>query len=358
MNTKQFTHAIVIGRFQPVHNAHIRLMEIGLEKAYNLIIVLGSANSLNTIKNPWSVDQRKEMILSCFPKHLHNRIIFTCVEDSIYSDAEWVINVENVVDSVIDESQANRITLISHDKDETTYYLNLFKQWKTTPVEEVQSSEDGSPLSATKIRELLFEGYLNLIDDSVCPLPVVQWLKLYSKTDEFKYLKEEYNDAVEYDLQYKNVPYGQVNFVTVDSLVIQSGHVLLVQRGQRPCAGSWALPGGHLNINETFLDGAIRELKEETQIKVPDKVLRGSLVYDKIFDHPDRSLRGRLKKKIGRTITKLHVFKLDDAVDLPKVKGSDDAQKAWWFTFAEVKAMRNKMFEDHYDLIIHALNRI
>lgn len=354
---KKYKYAVIIGRFQPVHNAHIKLMETGLEVAEKILIVLGSANSLQTIKNPFTIDQRKEMILSCFDQLLHNRIVMTEVEDSIYSDPDWVIAVETSVKNASIDVNNKEITIIAHDKDETTYYLNMFKQWKPTQVESIKSSIDGPPVSATKIRELLFEGYLNLVG-AVCPQSVVNWLNVFSQTEEFKYLREEYNSALEYDLQYENIPYGQVNFVTVDSLVVQSGHVLLVQRGVSPYPNSWALPGGHLNINETFLEGAIRELKEETQIKVPDKVLKGSLVYERIFDHPDRSLRGRTKRKIGRTITKLHVFKLDDSIDLPRVVGSDDAKKAWFFTFAEVKAMRSQMFEDHWDMIMHALNRI
>lgn len=353
----KFTHAVVIGRFQPIHNAHLKLMERGLEVAENLIIVLGSDNSLCTIKNPWTSTQRTEMILSCFDEAVRRRIKFAYVEDSLYSDPDWVIRVSNLVRDTSNHAPLKSIVLIAHDKDETTYYLNMFKQWKTIPSEVINTSENGPPISATKIRELLFEGYLNLLD-SVCPEPVVEWLKAYSKTKEFVYLKNEYDAAIEYDRQYENVPYGQINFVTVDSLVIQSGHILLVQRGVSPYPDSWALPGGHLNINETFLDGAIRELKEETQIKIPEKVLRGSLVYDHVFDHPDRSLRGRTKKLIGRTITRLYVFKLDDSLDLPRVVGGDDAKKAWFFTYAEVKAMRNQMFEDHWDMIMHSLNKI
>ena len=65
--------------------------------------------------------------------------------------------------------------------------------------------------------------------------------------------------------------------MTVDAVVVQSGHILLVKRGDMPGKGLWALPGGFLNQEETMLDGAIRELKEETKIKVPVPVLKGSI---------------------------------------------------------------------------------
>ncbi len=365
---KKYKLAVVIGRFEPAHNAHFALFDKALEVAENLVIVLGSHNSPRTIKNPWTTQERMDMIRLGLPPETSNRVFMTGVEDSIYSDADWVTNVYNAVDNAYKEiypnevnlsalHKNNNIALIAHNKDETTYYLNYFKAYDAIDVSTVNASDNGPAISATKIRELYFEGYTNLIR-AACPEGVVQFLQDFRATEEFAALKKEYDDALKYDAQYENVPYGQINFVTVDSMVVQSGHVLLVKRGQSPGKGLWALPGGHLNINETFIQGAIRELKEETGIKVPNKVLMGSMVYDHVFDHPDRSLRGRLKKKIGRTITRLFMFKLNDAETLPKVKGSGDACEAWWFTFGEVKKMRNEMFEDHYDMVMHGLNRL
>jgi bifunctional NMN adenylyltransferase/nudix hydrolase len=135
-------------------------------------------------------------------------------------------------------------------------------------------------------------------------------------------------------------------FMTVDAVVVQSGHILLVKRGDMPGKGLWALPGGFLNQEETMLDGAIRELKEETKIKVPVPVLKGSIKESKTFDAPNRSSR-------GRTITQ--AFLIDLGVgELPKVKGSDDAEKAFWVPFNQVK--QEKMFEDHHAIIDYFLN--
>jgi bifunctional NMN adenylyltransferase/nudix hydrolase len=92
-----------------------------------------------------------------------------------------------------------------------------------------------------------------------------------------------------------------------------------------------------------MLDGAIRELKEETKIKVPVPVLKGSIKDSKTFDPPNRSSR-------GRTITQ--AFLIDLGVgELPKVKGADDAEKAFWVPFNQVK--QEKMFEDHAHIISH-----
>ena len=59
--------------------------------------------------------------------------------------------------------------------------------------------------------------------------------------------------------------------VTADAVVFgfdgKSLNLLLINRGIEPYKGSWALPGGFININETAEDGALRELKEETGVE-------------------------------------------------------------------------------------------
>jgi bifunctional NMN adenylyltransferase/nudix hydrolase len=85
----------------------------------------------------------------------------------------------------------------------------------------------------------------------------------------------------------------------------------------------------------------IRELLEETGIKVPGPVLLGSVRESRVFDAIDRSAR-------GRTIT--HAFKivLPDG-SLPKVRGADDAEKAQFIPIANLDS--STCFEDHYEII-------
>jgi bifunctional NMN adenylyltransferase/nudix hydrolase len=158
-------------------------------------------------------------------------------------------------------------------------------------------------------------------------------------------LLQEYHMVKKYKESWKAAPFPPT-FMTVDAVVVQSGHILLVKRGDMPGKGLWALPGGFLNQEETMLDGAIRELKEETKIKVPVPVLKGSIKGSKTFDAPNRSAR-------GRTITQAFHFDLGVG-ELPKVKGSDDAEKAFWVPFNQVK--QEKMFEDHFHIIDNFIN--
>ena len=106
--------------------------------------------------------------------------------------------------------------------------------------------------------------------------------------------------------------------VTADCIVITKEAdpaVLLIERGDNPFKGSWAFPGGFMNMDETTEQCAIRELEEETGLRVSNVQQIGA--YSKI----DRDPR-------GRTITVAYLA----VVDVPMaVNGQDDAAKAQWF---------------------------
>ena len=106
--------------------------------------------------------------------------------------------------------------------------------------------------------------------------------------------------------------------VTADCIVITkeaAPKVLLIQRGDNPFKGEWAFPGGFMNMDETTEQCAIRELDEETGLKVNEVHQIGA--YSKV----DRDPR-------GRTVTVAYLA----IVDAPMaVNGQDDAAKAQWF---------------------------
>jgi bifunctional NMN adenylyltransferase/nudix hydrolase len=85
----------------------------------------------------------------------------------------------------------------------------------------------------------------------------------------------------------------------------------------------------------------IREVREETGLKVPSPVLLGNIKKTKVFDSPTRSSR-------GRTITHAFNIVLPDG-ELPRVKGGSDADKAFWLPLSELKPQ--EFFEDHYQII-------
>lgn len=354
-------YAVYIGRFQPYHLGHDTTISEALNRAKNVIVVIGSHKSPRTIKNPFTSAERAAMILDSLTR-FKDRIHFLYVEDRLYSDTSWVKTVEAaVMKKIADMTQKDpkkyKIGIIGHKKDrETANYVNMFRQWEelTTGCYNVG---EGQPLNATKIRELIFSGHWTLIRPAVSDA-VYKFIQEFVKTEAYAMLKHEYDDGIKYERMYENAPFGSTNFYTADAVVIQSGHVLLVQRKHAPGKGLWALPGGHVGQTETAEEAAIRELMEETNINVQKDVIRRCIFLEKLFDHPERSLRARISNKKARTVSVAYGIKLDDKFDLPRVRAGDDAEKAWWFSFAEVEAMRDQLFEDHADIIAYFLDRV
>ena len=330
---KQKDALVFLGRFQPFHNGHKAVIDEALKQAKEVVVVVGSSFAARSIRNPFTFEERKSMIKSVFPD---DRVKVVPVSDYPYDDNKWINAVQKIVDETVPYTQD--VGLIGHSKDHTSYYLNIFPRWKDhVEVPNVNG------INATYIRENFFA------DGAICynqiPSEVDIFLQIFYETKDYKSISTESAMVNKYKEAWKSAPFSPT-FMTVDAVVVQSGHILLVKRGAMPGKGLWALPGGFLDQNETMLDGAIRELKEETKIKVPVPVLKGSIKESKTFDAPNRSTR-------GRTITQ--AFFIDLGVgELPKVKGSDDAEKAFWVPFNELK--QELFFEDHYFLTDYFLN--
>ena len=126
--------------------------------------------------------------------------------------------------------------------------------------------------------------------------------------------------------------------VTADCVVMTNEplpKVLLIQRGADPFKGAWAFPGGFMNMDETTEQCAIRELEEETGLKVTAVHQIGA--YSKV----DRDPR-------GRTITVAYLAIIDAPVE---VQGQDDAAKAEWWALSDLPHLAF----DHADIMQDAI---
>lgn len=330
--------AVFIGRFQPFHMGHKAVVREGLSQANKMVVIVGSSGGPRSYRNPFTYEERVQMIKGAFPEDA-KRIITMPLEDTIYNDEKWVKDVQASVQKAFVEAYGGwhplaKVALIGHKKDNSSFYLKLFPQWESIEV------QDQLNLSATDIREAYFSN-VPYVDPALLPVSTRDFLTGFKHNPDYLNIVDEYQFVERYKDSWKVAPFPPT-FVTVDAVVVQSGHVLLVQRGARPGKGLWALPGGFLNQEEKIVDAVIRELREETKIKVPAPVLKGNIVASKVFDDPYRSSR-------GRTITHAYLIHLPPDTELPKVKGSDDAAKARWVPLAEVS--RSIMYEDHYDMI-------
>lgn len=336
--SKPYGTVVLIGRFQPLHNAHLEIIKRCTALTDQLVIIAGSAKQPRTYKNPFTFDERRQMILAA-TAGLSLRVYVEPNIDTIYNDQAWAVRVQGIVSKyrVLGEKTA----IIGHKKDDSSFYLDMFPQWDYINVEQIE------PLGATDIRDLYFKWDFNSnFIKYVVPETTYDFLMQFRRSEEFAQIIREREFVANYKKQYASLPYPPI-FSTADSVVIQSGHVLMIRRRAEPGKGLWALPGGYVNANtdRSVEDAAIRELREETGIKVPAPVLRGNIKRSKVFDAIDRSPRGRI-------ITHAFHIELPDG-ELPKVKGQDDADKARWVPIADVKS--EECFEDHYEIIQHFL---
>jgi len=263
---KNYNFAVFIGRFQPYHNGHQCVIQEALKRAEHLIVLCGSAHIPVSYRNPWTFKERKTMVLASFSEQDAERITVLPIIDSPYNDSFWLQSVQTIVGGVVHSLNTMphsqpEIALIGHNKDHTSFYLKKFPQWDAIKVENLQG------IDATGIRQQYFSSQENFQDSSflqaITPKGTQTFFaKQYAQQD-FDYIFDENAFVLQYAKAWATAPYPPV-FVTVDAIVIQSGHVLLVERRARPGKGLMALPGGFIDPAEKLIDGCIRELREET----------------------------------------------------------------------------------------------
>ena len=366
---KHYDIGVFVGRMQPLHLGHMAVIEQALKRCSFVFIVLGSAHQARSTRNPFTTSERLTMLGACFGNDPRVRVL--PIQDSNYNINAWIERVQQAVASEWRLIQSHRggqneeatVALFGHNKDWTTSYLDMFPSW------EYEEIDNHIGLSATDIRNRLFDGqgditqksfsdvffdkassnaraFLESKDAQAClDKRVVDFLKDFVESDNYQDLVQEYAFAYKYKKQWERAPYAPT-FVTVDACVVMSGHVLLVKRKHYPGKGLWAMPGGFLEPMDTIVDATLRELKEETGIKMPQAVLRGHIVNTKVFDNPFRSSR-------GRTITHAHLINLGVG-ELPKVKRADDETLAVaWVPLHSLRS--DDFFEDHYQIIRNML---
>lgn len=344
----KFDKAVVIGRFQPFHNGHAAMVRKALEEAKSVYILLGSAYAYPNVLNPLTARERQTMIFSWLNANFEIadvvRVQFEHIPDYLYNEEKWKTSVR----TAIRETKGDNIAIYGYEKDAGSYWLKAFG-WTHVPVPPVQFK--GKDLSATDLRPMIFEhknGWRSRLGVFV-PQTTVDYIDKWMMEDTFWRLFYEYEKWESELEKFKNYPYPDaLNCCTGDSVVVCNNHLLVIRRKFAPGKDALALPGGHKNANETFLDCAIRELLEEVRIKVPEKVIRGSIRNSMLFDHPKRSVHFS-KPTVAQYI------KLEPNNDgsLPRIMGgSDDALDAFWMPMHEVKQNRGEFFDDHYQIIV------
>lgn len=180
MNYK-YDYLVFIGRFQPFHLAHMQTIQIALKESRYVILALGSAQNERNIKNPFTVDEREEMILSNFSAEHQKRIKFVPVID-VYDDVKWQTLVKSLVSDIT--QLTDHIGLIGHFKDDSSYYLKFFPEWEMVELDSLQGS-----MSATPMREAYYRGE---IIEAAFPLGTRDFLQKFKETPLYLQLQHKF----------------------------------------------------------------------------------------------------------------------------------------------------------------------
>jgi 8-oxo-dGTP diphosphatase len=130
--------------------------------------------------------------------------------------------------------------------------------------------------------------------------------------------------------------------VTVDVVIVtreKKPRILLIRRKHAPFAGMWAIPGGHVEMDETLEAAARRELFEETGVRA------AKLEQLHTFGDPGRDPR-------GRTITVAYLAQVDPWKLKPRA--ADDAAEVGWHSLMHPPALAF----DHAEILAHARRRL
>jgi 8-oxo-dGTP diphosphatase len=130
--------------------------------------------------------------------------------------------------------------------------------------------------------------------------------------------------------------------VAVDAMVFagkgEDLKLLLIKRKNNPYQGMWAIPGGFVEDDEELEAAAMRELEEETGLRVP------AMQQLYTFGRVGRDTR-------FRTITITHYAFIEDATP---VLGADDATEAQWLFVKDIK----ELAFDHLEMLEMAMEKV
>lgn len=296
---------VFIGRLQPMHEGHELIIQTMIDNTDKQLVLIGSANQSNTLKNPWSYAERRDNVKQKFPN-----VSVEPLNDYLYNDFKWLDQTQYIIRMY---SEDHDVCLYGHTKPDNLY-LSWFQSYEYIEVDPV------STISGTQIRTELAENN---------QLPELA-------QEDYNYFKNEKQ-------MFANYPFPEtLTFCCSDALVITDDEqVLLIKRKTAPGRNKWAMPGGFKNANETFDQCADRELLEETGLFINSKTHKTQL-----FDSVRRDSGGILR------VTYCKMFVVDEPM---QPVANDDAIDAQWFPLSTVLNDLD-MFHDHRDIISSMTN--
>ena len=95
----QYDKVVFIGRFQPFHNGHAKVLEKALTLGEEVYILLGSSFKARSIKNPFTEQDRSLMISKSVSQKDIRRIRMDWTRDYLYNEDLWMKSIQEAVDA-------------------------------------------------------------------------------------------------------------------------------------------------------------------------------------------------------------------------------------------------------------------
>ena len=133
-------NGLLIGRFQPFHLGHLAALRFALPKVDKLWLGLGSSNKPIEKNNPFSIEERKKMILSSIEDSIKNKISIFPIPD-LDDHVKWIQNIDTIVPDYE----------IIFSNDPMTEHLYSKRKIQVTAIPFLKRDQ----LSGTRLRDLI-----------------------------------------------------------------------------------------------------------------------------------------------------------------------------------------------------------
>lgn len=152
---------MVLGRFQPIHNGHLSIIQRALEDCEKVILIVGSAQESGTEQNPLSLLDRTQLIIRSLRGNMKRIEIFPIADrEDIAADASWGEYVlETLEKAGIDKPEAVYVGGGEHRED-----------WYTSVgLDVVITDRNITPISSTQIRTAIKEDNYDFFCEAMHP---------------------------------------------------------------------------------------------------------------------------------------------------------------------------------------------
>jgi ADP-ribose pyrophosphatase YjhB (NUDIX family)/nicotinic acid mononucleotide adenylyltransferase len=294
----KLTNALVIGRFQPPCKHHVKVLEEaasqpGIER---LLVGIGVAPKLD--KRNFLTGDEVEELLKPILDGVGKPYVLRQVPD-INNPPEYCAHVERLFPGM-DETNTVLFTDNAYTSDCFTQHGHHYAVREPTP-KGVRGTDVRHAMSHRKDWEPHVPGHVA------------------------RYLRKHAGIWRLQQLTFKCPP------VTVDMIIEHQDGVVLIERGNDPYKGLWAIPGGYVDDMEALEKAAVREAKEETSL---DYVGLRFMGY-----------RNSTPAACRRSLTNIFVGRGEGVM-----KADDDARNAKVFPLDKLPP-RDKIAFDHYDIL-------